>query len=199
MARRGRAGDLPAMYTTSLYTGWVRDGAPAYGADRPAAGEFPAGGVLRDLEGAPTGDAPAIVTRYTALRAWLLGRAGDGLAPHARRAAAAHLAAMPPDWPEREPLARLVDRGAPWDPAALRLVADRAEVAGHLHGAYAALYAAYMEARRRGSLHMAGDLATAMGDLLRGRGGEGADDADRWTRRGRRLRRLSDAAPPGPS
>lgn len=170
------------MYTTPAPR--VRDEPRAYGPYEVGGDAFPAAKVLQDLGHATERDVPRILARYAALRCWLLRDlpAEAFLVSHAEQTARAYLAATR-EWPEREPLERLLEPQP--ELAAARDAGLAAAAVGHAEGAYAILRAGYLAARRRSELRWAARLAEAIAALLRG---EGHDGAGLWARRARRLR-----------
>lgn len=171
------------MYTTRAPR--VRDEALGYGPHEVEGDGFPAAMVLLDLPLAPEHDVPRILARYAVLRCWLLRDLpeGAGLASHAERTARAYLR-VASEWPEREPLERLLEPEP--ELAAARDAGLAAAAIGHAEGAYAIFRAGYLAARRRSELPWAARLAEAIASLLRG---EGHDGAELWARRANRLRR----------
>lgn len=199
MASEAIADDLGAMYPLNRLDHTVRDARAHYSAGAPAPEQFPAELVLRDLGGAEGEiEAPLILARYAALRAWMLvgGQSEPELLRHALAAAHAHLAAAPEDWPERALLARLLDRGhATGDAPALLLdVAVAAEEAGHIDSALAARTAAWTDAIRGLRLASAAELATGVASFLRRQGA--AQTAADWERAAARLARAAGGWPP---
>lgn len=175
----------------------VRESPPPYRAPWVEKDGFTAEAVLRDL-GIPAHQraTPRILARYAILR-WVLldqGRAHPNLTSHARSAALAYLSAVDSEWKEgallRDVLTQASRRwpaGAPDIP--LVAVADEAEAALQLHGAYLALRVAYLVARRRRDMARAADLAQRMALFL-------ARHDERWRSRlwairSQRLRRLA--------
>lgn len=191
------------MYTFNDSNRHVRDPRAHYRAGPPEPERFPAEIVLRDLRGAVRADAaPLILTRYAVLRAWVLARADEhpGLVEHARATAAGHLDAAPPDWSEGSLLRRLLENEERVEGACelLAAVADAAEAAGHIDGAYAAHMAAWTAAVRSIHLATASGIATGIAAFLRRSGAAAA--ADEWDRAAERLgQAASDWPPPSTS
>jgi hypothetical protein len=201
-SRRG-PDNLATMYTFNESNRHIRDPRAHYRAGPPGPEQFPSEIVLRDLRDAARPDAaPLILARYAVLRAWALAVEGapPPLLEHARAAAAGHLAATPGSWPERALLARLLDGAESGEEASavLENVAETAEAAGHVDGAFAARTAAWTAALRGLRLATASDVADGMAAFL-GRTGA-PETAAEWERAASRLRRFAkDWPPPSPS